>query len=163
MTPLQPATVEPEELELTINEMLSQWEAGNATLRAMLPNITRRGDAIDAIRAVVTNEHLGVEYYVNETYQVAKRDLPNDAVHLSIKRIDRQPVHDWRDMQAIKNQLVGVECEGVELYPAESRLVDGANQYHIWTCKDPAFRFPFGFTTRAVSDNPIGKSQNRKL
>jgi hypothetical protein len=37
-------------------------------------------------------------------------------------------VHDWRDLQRIKNQLVGPECEAVELYPAESRKVDTANQ-----------------------------------
>jgi len=25
-----------------------------------------------------------------------------------------------------------VEAEGVELFPAESRMVNSANQYHIW-------------------------------
>lgn len=72
-------------------------------------------------------------------------------VHLSIKRVDRGPiVRDWRHMQRIKNELVGPECEGVELYPAESRLLDEANQYHMWVVPDATFRFPFGRLTRLV-------------
>lgn len=90
--------------------------------------------------------------YRNDVYQVnfRRHDPPPGSkglpmVHLSIKRIDRRPVRDWRDVQQIKNQLVGAECEGVELYPAESRLVDMANQFHIWVVAEPSFRFPFGF------------------
>ena len=75
-------------------------------------------------------------------------------IHLSIKRNDRQPIHDWRDLQRIKNELVGPEFEAVELYPAESRMVDGANQFHLWVIIDPAVRFPFGFAERLVSENP---------
>lgn len=64
-------------------------------------------------------------------------------VHLSIKRRDRQPIHDWRDLQRIKNELCGTDAEGIELYPAESRLVDEANQYHLWVA-EPGARFPIG-------------------
>lgn len=35
-------------------------------------------------------------------------------------------------MQAIKNQLAGAECEGFELFPAESRLLDPSNYYTMW-------------------------------
>jgi hypothetical protein len=51
----------------------------------------------------------------------------------------------------------------VQLFPAESRLVDGANQYHLYCLKDPAIRFPFGFANRMVTDEPIGKSRNRPI
>ena len=61
-------------------------------------------------------------------------------------------IHDWRDFQRIKNELIGEEYEGVELYPAESRRVDTANQYHIWVAKNIEFRFPFGFNERVVDD-----------
>lgn len=74
-----------------------------------------------------------------------KQPLP--WIHLSIKRNDREPVTDWRHKQAIKDQLVGHECEAVELYPATSRLVDCANQFHLWCCPDPTWRFPLGFTS----------------
>jgi hypothetical protein len=74
---------------------------------------------------------------------------------LSIKRNDQEPVHDWRDLQYIKNQLVGEENEGCELFPAESRLVDGANQYHLWVFENTTIQFPFGFTGRMVTEKPI--------
>lgn len=52
--------------------------------------------------------------------------------HLSIKRNDREPIHDWRHLQQIKNDIVGHDREAVELYPATDRVNDGANQYHLW-------------------------------
>jgi hypothetical protein len=51
-------------------------------------------------------------------------------------------------MQKIKNLIVGPENEGVELFPAESRLVDTANQYHLWVFERPDVRFPIGWNTR---------------
>lgn len=115
------------------------------------------------------------DLYKNDQYQVAVY-MPDEneevggqggdfpaMIHLSIKRIDRQPVHDWRDLQDIKNQLVGEENEAVELYPAESRLIDSANQYHLWVLADPAIQFPFGFnggrfTTEAGSGGSVQRS-----
>lgn len=71
-----------------------------------------------------------------------------ELIHLSIKRNDKSPVHDWRDLQRIKNEILGPEEEACELYPAESRMVDGANQYHLWSFKGQ--RAPFGYETRCV-------------
>src|SRR5581483_2563761 len=100
----------------------------------------------------------------NDDYQVNVRKPANGLLHLSIRRTDRQPIHDWRELQEIKNQLVGEECEAIELYPAESRLVDQANQFHLWAFTDPTYRVPIGFTgPRSVSDVSIGKSVNRPL
>lgn len=81
--------------------------------------------------------------YMNDTYQVAVHGH-GECIHLSIKRIDRKPIHDWRDLQDIKNQLAGPEAAAVELYPAESRIVDTANQYHLWVIKSTTY-LPFGF------------------
>lgn len=72
-------------------------------------------------------------------------------IHLSIKRNDKEPIHDWRHLQEIKNQIVGEENEAIEIYPAESRLVDMANQYHLWVFKDQAMKAPIGFKTRGVA------------
>ena len=96
-------------------------------------------------------EGLALRIYKNDTYQVEWTPQGDKGVWLSIKRIDRELIHDWREMQEIKNELVGRECEGVELYPAESRRVDTANQYHLWCSNDPKFRFPMGFQERVVS------------
>jgi hypothetical protein len=71
-------------------------------------------------------------------------------VWLSIKNKDKTPIRDWRHLQRIKNELVGKECEGVELFPAESRLVDTSNQYHLWVITEVGLRFPFGYGDRLV-------------
>jgi hypothetical protein len=86
------------------------------------------------------NEMKNDEIWVNDLYQVnIHRNTPNHSFgaeaeidHLSIKRRDKQPIHDWRDLQEIKNLLMGPEREAVEVYPRESRRVDTANQYHLW-------------------------------
>ena len=102
--------------------------------------------------------------YLSEYYQVA---INKEAKHgfgnlrmwwLSIKRLDKEPIMDWRDLQAIKTQLCGAEAEGMQLFPAESRVVDTANQYHIWVFmpsnKDGPFPIvPLGWPSRQVRDN----------
>lgn len=102
-----------------------------------------------------------IEVFKNSTYQVIRRDYHSkgkpDLIWLSIKRIDKNPVHDWRELQEIKNLLVGKDCEGLELYPAEARRVDTSNQYHLWVINDPKFRFPFGFTERLVTDEFVAE------
>jgi hypothetical protein len=53
--------------------------------------------------------------------------------HLSFRRRDRQPEPiTWRDIQRIKSELCGSEAEAMECFPAESRLIDGSNQRHLW-------------------------------
>lgn len=95
--------------------------------------------------------------YRNNRYQVHIREIGSPAdtwpemIHLSIKRVDKEVIHDWRDLQRIKNELVGPEHEAVELYPAESRLVDEANQYHLWVFKSAEPRWPFGSEERRVA------------
>lgn len=67
---------------------------------------------------------------------------------LSIKRLDQGVIRDWRDLQRIKNECLGREWEAVEIFPAESRMVDAANQFHLWAFE--TYRLPFGFTERLV-------------
>lgn len=62
-------------------------------------------------------------------------------------------MHDCGDRQQIKNMIVGEEHESFELYPAESRLVDTAIQYHLWVFTDPAVRLPVGCRRREVLDS----------
>ncbi len=100
------------------------------------------------------------ETWLNNKYQVSVRRFTG-LIHLSIKRIDKEPIHDWRDLQKIKNELVGQEHEAVELYPAESRLVDSANQFHLWCLPESGMRFPFGFNERFVTDKPFSRSKQR--
>ena len=123
----------------------------------------------------VTREEALKELRLNDTLEVWKNDIYlvlvarnneeyNGWVHLSFRRNDREPVTDWRHKQLIKNQLVGEECEAAELFPAESRLGDTANQFHLWCWPEESERFPFGWDHRAVSDVAIeGHTTQRKL
>lgn len=89
------------------------------------------------------------EIWMNHYYQVNITYTPNPdkikVAHLSIKNRKKTQIRDWRDLQQIKNDLVGPEFEGVEVFPKESNLVDTANQFHLWVVCDSEFCFPFGW------------------
>jgi hypothetical protein len=98
--------------------------------------------------------------FQNDMYTVQVASHP-PFVHLNIRRNDWGPCKDWRHFQEIKNILVGPENEAVELFPAESRLIDTANVYHLWVHSDPTFRFPVGLSHRMVTSEPIGHDRQR--
>lgn len=99
------------------------------------------------------------EVYANNKYQVnihydaesTGAIVPNPdikVVHVSVKRKDKKPNIPYKDLMAIKNELVGKEYEALMLYPAHSREVDTANQYHLWIPVDQegkALPIPFGW------------------
>lgn len=93
--------------------------------------------------------------FVNSRYQVTLFHCEDDerfgpVIHLSIKsRENSATAHDWRDMQRIKNELLGPEVEAVEVFPAESRLVDTSNQYHLFCFPGEIGGFP-GLANRRV-------------
>lgn len=129
-------------------------------------------------RAVMINNNLplnvqeqigALEIWKNNVYTVFVRRYQKFDDHgpaftwLSIKRNDKHPARDWRHFQWIKNQLVGEENEGAELYPKESRLVDGSNQYHLWVLENKLESFPFGFDEgRTISETPLQGGRQRK-
>ena len=78
---------------------------------------------------------------------------------LSISHKSERAVHDFRDFQQLKNALIGEEWEAVELYPAESRLVDASNRYYLYCV--PKGVFPFGFDHRKVLDMEDGRAPQR--
>jgi len=94
------------------------------------------------------------EIYCNDEFQVNIKFFDKKLKYagwlwLSIKRKDKESIHDWRKLQQIKNMLAGKEREAVELYPAESRLVDSSNQYHLFVLPEGE-KFPMGFTERLI-------------
>jgi hypothetical protein len=103
-------------------------------------------------------EHLRRQtVHMNEIYQVNVQcveapfgTIVGDMLWLSIKRRDKGVIRDWRQLQEIKNRIVGPEHEGFEVYPAETRLVDTANQWHLWVFADSKVRLPVGFKAREV-------------
>lgn len=85
-----------------------------------------------------------VEVWGNDFYQVTARIQRDGFTHLSCKREDRYGIHDWRQLQQIKNEVCGEERWAVEVYPAESMVVDTSNEYHLWVLC-PGDKLPFGF------------------
>lgn len=92
--------------------------------------------------------------FQNDIYHVSVAHAP-PFIHLNISRLDGQPCKDWAHFQQIKNELVGSECEAIELYPAESRLINTSHEYHLWVCANAAYRFPVGFQRRFVCEDPL--------
>ncbi len=170
MKPLQPAVYNPADRQRQIDDICRSFQHNAQQTRKLcgLGDDATREDCVRAMLAVLDDETKRAEVWKNDQYQVSVRRFPNqreggpDLVHLSIKRLDKAACRDWRDFQAIKNQLVGPECEGVELYPAESRVVDTANQYHVWVIDDATYRFPFGYAVGVKMDPTPGTSSRQR-
>jgi hypothetical protein len=114
-------------------------------------------DAIDDNPIYVAGDaEAPAQVFVNSRYQVSvwsdgdEKGTMGEWLHLSIRDHDRSARHDWRDLQRIKNELAGPEFEAIEIYPAESRLVDTANQYHLYVFR--TWKPPMGFASRLVAD-----------
>ena len=130
--------------------------------RAVSAGMTRR-EAKEHYR-----EMLAAEWWGNDDYSClvfrdggrSKRhgfDPSWTIVHISLHRRDRAPCNDWRDLQQIKSDVLGAEAEAVQLYPAESRVVDTSNEYHLWAlfnAKGEPVMWPLGMTVGLRVNDP---------
>ena len=112
------------------------------------------------------NTNCSMEHWFNPDYWVAldkkcqyaqiyRTFQDHPLWHLMICRVDSAPCRDWQTFQAIKNEIIGPEYEAIEMYPAQSRLMDVFNKYHLWVLapKDDEElppRFPFGCRHRGI-------------
>jgi len=104
----------------------------------------------------LVNEMEQQEIWVNDLYQVNIlrgkdcdefihiEDFKGKCDYISIKTLDKEPIHDWRHFQEIKNELCGEDREAIEIYPSEKRLLDTSNQYHLFVLPK-GHLVPFGF------------------
>tara|TARA_R110002110_G_scaffold390633_1_gene603706 strand:- start:427 stop:969 length:543 start_codon:yes stop_codon:yes gene_type:complete len=74
----------------------------------------------------------GTTVWLNSRYQVFKRELASGVTYLSMKRTNKEAIHDWRELLRIKNELTHPDREGIELYPGMFRVTDTSNQYHMF-------------------------------
>jgi hypothetical protein len=110
------------------------------------------------------------EIWFNDLYNVTVRRHKKDPVfgsgggmiQIGICAFDGSARHDFREMQAIKNQLAGEETEGFELFPAESRLLDPSNYYTLW-CFPGVRRLRIGQPDRLVRDADVAWAPQRRL
>lgn len=87
--------------------------------------------------------------FENSQYQVVQREFTTGPlgayVHLTIRNRDGGRQREWGDFQRIKNELVGPDCQAVEIYPPEHDVVDTGNYYHLWVFRE--YRLPIGLAT----------------
>jgi hypothetical protein len=70
---------------------------------------------------------------------------------LSYRRRDGKTIGSWREKQLIKDCIAGTLCEGAELFPSHLRLLDTANQYHLWLMPSASL-MPFGYFQLRCTD-----------
>ncbi len=113
-------------------------------------------DGVKPVKCYVNNRFEVWVYVTSFVGDVEGKQAP--MAHLSIKRRDKLGIdfNHWRILQRIKDEIIGEECEGIELFPREDRLMDSANQYHIW-CLPPGHIWPVGYPDRVVaSETTLG-------
>lgn len=151
MTPLQLATPNPIENMIKRQALLNHpCEFFRGFFGGRVPSLAEKIAWIEwSMQRTVPVQTWENELYIVRVYH------EGPFVHLDITAKDEQPCKSWRHFQEIKNQIVGSSYEAVELFPAEERLVDTSNQYHLWVVADSSYRFPFGFQDRFVLTEPI--------
>lgn len=144
------------------------WQEATAVPKteAEMRDIARvTGSSYDLVRDAVL--HLADKRLVkNNVYQVQFIEFMIDPewpgmVHLSIKRIDKAPLgtEHYADLLRIKNGLLSANHEAVEVYPAESRLADTANQYHLWCIRESGVGFPFS----RIEEAPVPGTSTQRV
>jgi len=120
------------------------------------------------------NKYLVWVYYSDNQYGKGNGLV----TQLSIKDHARSAkAHDWRDMQRIKNEIMGAESVAVEVFPPMSELMDTSNQFHLWVYRE-GYKLGFGYNTRNIcvdqahheqqlrtalgKDAPVGKQRAMK-
>ena len=109
-------------------------------------------------RRVEAIEHDVARIYVNSRYQatVYPPSSPGSGwppvVHISFKHVLNIAITDFRDMQLIKNELVGPQSYCIQIFPPEDFLVDTSNQYHLWVFVPPSWQPSDGEKLWSVSD-----------
>jgi len=139
-----------------------------ATCKRMIKEMTTGYGMTRKQAKAVIKETTPEVLFVNELYVVSVfKNEPNnfggdvEVWHLSIRRQDREAIHDWRHFQQIKNEICGTEHEGLELYPAESRVLDAANQYHLYVIMQDGAQVPVGYGSGGRDTRDLGKSKQR--
>lgn len=151
----------------------------NGQIESLSPLVARpsRAGYIDALLAAGASEekaneawHIlsGSDLYESKDYVIQLIKGGHDHLAgalatftLVVSRKDGNPVDDWRDLQEIKNRMVGREVEAVELFPAVSRSTDFCNRTVLFCYvggggpTDVPPRLPFGAPQGFVANQSV--------
>ena len=138
-------------IEVTWRTMADDYTISKSKAKALLRSLKDDEIWVNNLYQVNIRRRTGPGFFDNtkEVYNGFPKEN-GEVVWLSIKRLDKDPIHDWRDLQRIKNEVMGEEAEAIEIYPAESRKMDVANQYHLFAFTT---QIPIGFLGRAVESS----------
>ena len=101
------------------------------------------------------------EYWENALYSAYVHHFDESRmarVVIGVCRADQTAVHDWRDLQWLKNDIVGEEWEAVEVYPSESCKVDPSNYYYLF-CFPPGLLLSLGIGLTPPRRNVVGPTE----
>ena len=99
------------------------------------------------------------ETWGNDRYTVTVHFLDGDRdgfVEITIHNHRRTTHIPWRHLQQIKNEVLGPDREAVQLFPAEDRLVDTANEYWLYA-------YPVGKAPMRNRRTKVGMDHGRNV
>jgi hypothetical protein len=78
----------------------------------------------------------------NKVFSVLERLDASGVIHAGVASLSGiRPT--WYEMQRIKNELFGTDATGIEIYPPDNDVIDGADMFHLWILPEP---LQFGLT-----------------
>lgn len=77
-----------------------------------------------------------IRSYHNNVFSVLERPM-RSGTHLAVSSLSGERP-SWWEMQRIKNELMGAHTTGIEVYPPQNEVVDGADMFHIFVTTGPA-------------------------
>ena len=136
MNKMEKATI----INHTYEKVLGNINAHLAETNQKMPRAERR-----KVARKLFKEGQG-DCFKNEKYQALVRVNPEDTlspdpvnldlIHLSIKRLDNGTSLDWSELMQIKDECVSPEFDCIMIFPAQYRIVDAANQYHLFGLRE---------------------------
>ena len=116
-----------------IDKKRSQWKVPNWNQMQFIEK-----------RTCPVNPEGDIGIFKNDIYTCVVRVMSDGIIHLSFRTRDNSTEIPWPHKQQIKNDICGEEREAIEIFPAMSRIVDAANQYHLWVYPEE-YIIPTGF------------------
>jgi hypothetical protein len=78
------------------------------------------------------------EYLINDEYRILIAET-EEFLHIRIRRLDDKPITEYQLFQDIKNEFIGKDKVGVQVFPKVGDYIDNTNTYHIfhWMKNEP--------------------------
>ena len=113
---------------------LKDEEIGNA---AKMWGCTSNAEA----RRLLHSQRVRCQQYEDDDHEVTVAPInTSKMVQVVVRRKDGEKIEDhWQTLQRIKNDVLGANWFGYEVYPSQVYVIDTANAYHLWCTPYPFF------------------------